>query len=68
MPDITPSYIFTSGLLSFQPNPSSSLRTLTIDNAGGQGYLGIDYLEVISVSGGTPCVQFLFSTSHSLDD
>jgi hypothetical protein len=60
LPDLYPSPIFTSGLLTFQPNPSGSLRALTIDNADGQGYLGIDYFEIISVSGGTPCAQFIF--------
>ena len=56
MPDNFPSRIFLDGLCAIQPNPSGSTRALTIDNANGAGYLGIDYFEVISVTGGTPYV------------
>ena len=45
-------YIFTDGLLYFRANLSNGPHTLWVDNDEGAGFLGLDYVEVISVTGG----------------
>jgi hypothetical protein len=49
-----PGYIYTDGLIYFQANLSSGPHHLTVDNDQGVGFLGLDYIEVISIAGGTP--------------
>jgi len=52
-----PTYsLFTDGLLFFQANPTGSSHNLNIDNANGVGTVAFDYAEIITVTGGTPCV------------
>ena len=59
IPDSDPSRSFVDGVIAVEPNPFSTLRRLTIDNGNGAGYLGVDYFELISVTGGTWCVLLL---------
>jgi hypothetical protein len=49
-----PGYIYTSGLIYSQANLSNDLHILSVDNDQGAGFLGLDYVEVISITGGTP--------------
>jgi hypothetical protein len=49
-------YIDTDGLMFFQVDFSSGTHVLKIDNNGGVGWIGLDYIEVVTVTGGTPCV------------
>jgi hypothetical protein len=50
----TNGFIFTSGTAFVQANLSSTSHVLTVDNDKGAGIMGLDYVEVISVSGGSP--------------
>ena len=54
LPDSSPSHSFLGAIMAFEPNPSGALSTLSIDNAEGVGHMGIDYIELITVSGGMP--------------
>jgi hypothetical protein len=49
-----PGYIFTDGLIYFHANLSSDLHILNVDNDQGAGWIGLDYVQVISITGGTP--------------
>jgi hypothetical protein len=46
--------VYTHGLLYAQTNLSESSHVLTFDNDGGNGQIGLDYIEIISVTGGSP--------------
>jgi hypothetical protein len=54
LPNTTPGRIYSSGLLHAQTDLTMSQHTLTFDNDDGAGMIGLDYLEIISVTGGSP--------------
>ena len=45
---------YVQGLIFFRANLSNSTHVLTVDNKDGAGQMGLDYLEVMSVTGGIP--------------
>jgi hypothetical protein len=53
------SRIYTSGLTFFQANLTDLPHILTVDNNNGAGQIGLDYIEIISVTGGTLWVYCL---------
>jgi len=50
---ITGQEIAYDGLLFSQFNPTSSSHELTIDNDNGLGSIGLDYIEIVTVTGGS---------------
>ena len=54
LPDTVPNRIYPNGLLFFQGNLSDTSHTLTVDNDDGSGFLGSDYIEIVSITGGSP--------------
>ena len=48
-----PGYISVDSLLYFRANLSNEPHILRVDNDDGAGFLGLDHVEVISVTGGT---------------
>jgi len=63
LPNTTTGRTYTAGLLFFQANLSSKPHSLVLDNDNGGGYLGLDYIEIINVTGGSP---FLASSNSSV--
>jgi hypothetical protein len=53
LPDSQTGLMYSGGLHYFQADLTDDLHTLVVDNNNGLGYLGIDYMEVITVTGGT---------------
>jgi hypothetical protein len=54
LPNTTTGRIYTQGLLFVQANLSNTSHFLTLDNDDGNGFFGLDYLEIVSVTGGSP--------------
>ena len=48
-----PGFMYPGGVFLSHANLSKSSHVLTVDNKQGAGLLGFDYVEVISVSGGS---------------
>jgi len=48
------SYVSPSGLLFFRADLSNSSHYLEVDNINAAGLLGLDYIEIFSITGGTP--------------
>jgi len=46
--------VYTHGLLYFQTGLSGTNHTLIFDNDNGIGTIGLDYIETITVTGGSP--------------
>jgi hypothetical protein len=46
--------VFFDDLLFFQFNPSGFSRTLAINNYDGEGQISLDYIEIITITGGSP--------------
>lgn len=46
--------MFFDDLLFFQFNPSGFSRTLAINNYDGEGQISLDYIEIITITGGSP--------------
>lgn len=53
LPNSSSEVLFFDGLLFSQFNPTGSTHKLTIDNDNGQGIFGIDYIEIVNVTGGS---------------
>jgi hypothetical protein len=53
-PDVSPGRIYIAGLTYFQANLNGSSHILTVDNDNGAGQIGLDYIEIISITGGVP--------------
>jgi hypothetical protein len=49
-----PGYIFTHGLIYSRANLSNNPHILTVDNDQGAGFISLDYIEVITITGGSP--------------
>ena len=47
-----PGYAFIDGLVYIHPNLIYGPHTLSVDNDDGTGFLALDYVEVISITGG----------------
>ena len=47
-------YAYTSGLMLFNADLNDGPHSLVLDNRGGIGWIGLDYIEVVSITGGTP--------------
>ena len=56
LPDGSSCHGILGAIMAFEPNRSGALFTLSIDDAKGVGHVGIDYFELIIVSGGAPYV------------
>jgi len=52
--EVSSGRVYVAGLTFFQTNLANSSHTLTVDNDLGVGQIGLDYVEVVSVTGGTP--------------
>jgi hypothetical protein len=50
----TPGRVYSNGLLHVQTDLNMSQHTLTFNNDDGAGQIGLDYLEIISITGGFP--------------
>jgi hypothetical protein len=48
-----PGALYTSGATFIQANLSHSSHVLTVDNQHDAGQLGFDYVEVVSITGGS---------------
>jgi hypothetical protein len=55
LPSTPQGLVYTNGLLHAQTDLDVSQRhTLKFDNDDGAGQIGLDYVEIISVTGGSP--------------
>jgi hypothetical protein len=54
LPRTTHGRVYSNGLLYAQTDLAMSQHMLTFDNNDGAGQIGLDYLEIISVTGGSP--------------
>jgi len=54
LPSDSAGRLFSDNLLFLQFNPSGSPNTLVIDNHNGVGQIGLDYIEIVTVTGGSP--------------
>jgi hypothetical protein len=52
--------MYTDGLLFFQANTEGSPHNLVMDNADGAGVFALDYVEIVTISGGSPWVYFRY--------
>lgn len=55
--------MYTDGLMYFQANPTGSAHNLVIENSNGAGVVALDYVEIITISGGTPCAMVTWVVS-----
>lgn len=54
LPSDSAGRLFSDNLLFLRSNPLSSPNTLAIDNHTGVGQIGLDYIEIVTVTGGSP--------------